>query len=360
MAALIDDPAAATPGWFDAVFAAAGLDGAAPKATHAEAIGDGQVARVFRVTVEYEGDRGARPRSVVLKMASDDARRRMTGAARQCHVKEVGFYQHLAARVPSAPRCDFAAVDAAGMAHTLVLADLAQARPGRQREGLSPAEAKAALEAIAEAHAVYWQQTPLTDAWLDTRTAARWPQVAQLFRGVLPAFLARFGPRLPPETAALCEALAAGFVDWRTRLADGPRTVVHADFRADNLLFTDTEAGPRATILDWQMTALDAAEVDVAGLIGGSLDVEARRAHEAALIDAWHAALCQRGVKGWDREAAHGRARLASLEGVAMAVIASMLVGHDARGEALFAVLAERHIRHALDHGGVALLATAR
>ncbi len=62
-------------------------------------------------------------------------------------------------------------------------------------------------------------------------------------------------------------------------------------------------------------------------------------------------------MRGLALEPLWERYRLNAFGGVIMAVVASMIVGHTERGEAMFAAMATRHLTHALDLGSRCLLA---
>ena len=70
----------------------------------------------------------------------------------------------------------------------------------------------------------------------------------------------------------------------------------------------------------------------------------------------YHDALVERGVTGYGWDACWDDYRRFSLSGLQMAVIASMIVRVDERGDAMFLAMAERHTAQALDLGADRLL----
>ncbi len=70
-----------------------------------------------------------------------------------------------------------------------------------------------------------------------------------------------------------------------------PWTVVHGDFRLDNLMF----GGERVAVLDWQTVRLGPAMSDVAYFIGSALQPDDRRSNEESLVREYHAALVAAG-----------------------------------------------------------------
>jgi hypothetical protein len=57
--------------------------------------------------------------------------------------------------------------------------------------------------------------------------------------------------------------------------------------------------GDKVCFLDWQMLSIGPCAHDVAYWIAGALSVEARRAHERALLKTYHERLLSHGVKGF-------------------------------------------------------------
>ena len=73
--------------------------------------------------------------------------------------------------------------------------------------------------------------------------------------------------------SAECIAFGERFVEktehFMTRF-QGPKTLVHGDFRSENILFSDTEA----TTVDWQTVGESSALTDAAYFLGGSVATE--------------------------------------------------------------------------------------
>src|SRR5262249_42931614 len=135
-----------------------------------------------------------------------------------------------------------------------------------------------------------------------------------------------------------------------------PSTVVHGDYRLDNLLFGEPDSGTPIAVVDWQLAAHAPALPDVAYFIGAGLHANDRRAHEGDLVRRYHDGLLATGVagSGWDRcwsDYCRG-----TYAGFVMAVAASMLVERTERGDEMFLTMAHRHARHALDLDAAALL----
>jgi len=357
---VVADPARVTPAWLGAVLRASGAlpqDGDVTGFA-SEPVGTGQVGRNVRFTLELSRPVEGAPASVVGKFPSDDPVSRATGVAQGNYLKEVRFYQELAATVGiRTPRCFHAAYDPATSDFCLVLEDLAPARQGDQIRGCSVDQAALALEELARLHAPRWND-PALDAleWLNRRSPEGAQIVQALYTSVWPGFKARYGERLPPDVLAAAEGLGPRLRDWMLG-PEGPRAVTHGDYRLDNMLFGTSEGGHPLAVVDWQTPGHGAPLGDASYFLGAGLPVELRRRHERDLLREYHRRLLAEGVTGYDFERCFEDYRRFAWGGVVMAVCASMIVGQSERGDAMFLAMAERHGTHALDLEAEAFLA---
>lgn len=344
----IDD---VTPAWCGAALAGR-LGEAAVVAVEAAPVGTGQVADTYRLALAYDPP-GAGPATLVAKVPAAAEASRAAAAATRTYEVEAGFYRELAPSLPvRVPECWHAHHDPGTGAYAVVLEDVAPACQGDQLAGCTPDEAAASLDEAARLHAPRWGDPALgAIPWLARRDPQAVAATAELIAGAVPGFLDRYAGRLDPDVVALVERLAPRVRDL-LRDRPGPETVAHGDFRVDNLLF----GGERVVVVDWQTVALGPGLADVSYLLGGSLTTEDRRRHEGGLVEHYRRALGGLGVALGADECWAGYRRFA-FGGLLMAVVASMLVGRTERGDAMFATMAERAGRHALDLGAEELLA---
>jgi thiamine kinase-like enzyme len=149
-----------------------------------------------------------------------------------------------------------------------------------------------------------WQQAARWLAVLHGRWAGKAEQMvrtahllrwdAVLYRTWLPraqTFLARAASSQPAGTRRHLAWLAARYERVVRRLVALPRTVVHGEFYASNILVQETAAGPRVCPVDWEMAALGPGLLDLAALSAGQWTEEER----LALAQAYHATLTPHG-----------------------------------------------------------------
>ena len=60
----------------------------------------------------------------------------------------------------------------------------------------------------------------------------------------------------------------------------GPRTLIHGDFRLDNMMFRDHEYGTEFALLDWQLPYQANPMWDVVYFLAGNFEPAWRRRHQ--------------------------------------------------------------------------------
>lgn len=348
----IPTPENVTPGFFTEVLRTSGHDGVRVASFTAQPVGTGQIGRCIRFTLAYEGDARGAPRTLVGKFPAEDALSRQTGVALGNYAREIFFYRELKPRLPVAtPRCHYAEIVGSSAEFALILEDMAPARQGDQLTGCSPAVARAALLELVNLHAPSWQDARLRgQPLLAEPSAAGSAAMRELYAAMLPGFLARFGAGLAADEREIIAAVAKSAGPPFAYPAE-PWSLVHIDYRLDNLLIDERASLPRVSVVDWQSLVLGSPLSDVAYFLGASLLPELRRPLERELLRAYYDALLGAGVRDYPFERCWDDYRRGAFAGFAVTVVASMIVAETERGNEMFSVMARRHARHALDLG---------
>jgi hypothetical protein len=311
-------------------------------------VGTGQMGDCLRLALTYDGPTDA-PATLVAKLPSSDETSRATGMAMRTYEVEVRFYQELAGRLPvRAPACHHAEIDLATGDFVLLLEDLAPAQQGDQVAGCTVDQARSVLAEAARLHAPLWGDPALADLDWAVRWSPESQDAMQAMMTVLwPNFVERYGDALDDDVVAMGGRFIAALPAYYAHRPE-PHTVIHNDFRLDNLLFGTAEGGPPVAVVDWQTVGVGPGLLDVSYFLGAGLSVEDRRAHEEALVQEYHAALGAAGVTlPWER--CWDGYRAFAFAGFHMAVLASMIVERTERGDAMFVAMAGRHGRQVLD-----------
>ena len=91
-------------------------------------------------------------------------------------------------------------------------------------------------------------------------------------------------------------------------------------------------------------------------MLGGSIDSVRRREVERDLLERYRDELARRGVEISAGECWSDYV-LGSLHGVVVAVVATSLADRTERGDALMALMLNRHVQHAIDLDAIAAVA---
>jgi hypothetical protein len=314
------------------------------------AVGTGQIADSIRLDLVWE-PAAAGPASLVAKVTSASEASRQAALATRTYEVEVGFYSDLADKLPvRSPRCYWAGFDHATAAYCVLLEDLAPAVQGDQMRGCSVEEAGLAIDELALLHAPMWGAPGLDElSWMQGRGGTSTPGTGSFVEMLMPGFLERFGARLSPDVADLVPRFVARLSTQPP--ATAPLTIVHGDFRSDNLMF----GLERVCVLDWQTVSVGRGVSDVSYFLGGSLLPDDRRAAERDLLERYCKGLSAQGVE-LDEDECWLDYRRYACSSLVMAIIASMLVTQTDRGDEMFLAMADRSGRLALDLDTEALL----
>ena len=356
---IADRPEALTAQWLtDALRAAGHLGAASVAAVELTPVGTGQMCDSVRLSLRYD-QRCEAPTSLVAKLPAADETSRETARSLRSYENEVRFYQQLAAALPiSTPKVFHADIDVDTASFVLLLEDAAPARQGDQLAGCTPEVAKVAVDELVQLHAPRWGDPSLASMeWLHRDREEGQQFMAMLLPTLWEGFRQRYDAQLGPEVHQAGDALFAELEAYLFADTE-PWSIVHGDYRLDNLLFDPAPGGVPVTVVDWQTCTHGPPLQDVAYFIGAGLLVDARRASEEELVRGYHAGLQAQGVGdyGWDQ--CWRDYRRGTWSGLLMAVAASMLVERTDRGDQMFLTMAERHARHALDLDAPAVIRT--
>ena len=154
--------------------------------------------------------------------------------------------------------------------------------------------------ALATHHARFWNGSGLEDADFIPVINGPLNQIGgAVYEASLPGFMAAFGDAILPELSDYVAGYAAGRPQILEQLAAMPHTLVHFDFRADNLFFDDDGS---IVVIDWQSISQGGGVADVGYFLSQNLSTEDRRAFEPELLRAYHDALVENGVTDYSFE----------------------------------------------------------
>jgi hypothetical protein len=350
--AVVERPESITPEWLAAVLAPAGITGPV-RAVRAEPIGTGQIGASYRLHIDGDGV----PATLVAKMAAGDEAAR--SRVKEGYQKEVGFYTTYASRVRiRTPRCWHAAIADDLCTFTLLLDDLAPAVPGVQADGCSVTQAADAVRNLAGLHAPVWNDPSVFEhgSWLRPMDAAASEFLGAVLVDATEQFVDRYADELGAEDVATLRTAAAHTARWGAMSGD-VFSLVHGDYRLDNLMFPTDEA-PGVSVVDWQTLTIGPPTRDLAYFLATSLQIEDRRRHERALVDTYVQALQERGIADYDPERCFTGYRLGVLQGPMITILGCMYATAErsARADGMFLAMATRSCAALRDLGSFDLV----
>ena len=266
------------------------------------AAGHGFTGQIARLTVAYDSHETDAPRSIIAKFPSYDPtiRAAVTDSA-MSYEHEIMCYENLLGDVAlSTPRRYYSAHNPESGECILLLQDLAPARFGDNVGNPSRKDIESAIRAIAAFHAEFWESPRLVEFdWLPP-FAQHAEARRRAFRRAIGPFLSTWGKHLRPSTIDLINRLGGSLASIRRQLSRPPRTVLHGDYRLDNLAFDGSECGP--AVIDWQAASIGRGVVDMAYFIVYCLNPDERGAMESELVKLYHSVLVEHAVRKYDFE----------------------------------------------------------
>lgn len=354
MTEIISDPAAISRPWLESILEARGmLAGTRISDLQWKTIGTGKMGDNVRLQLAYDRDCAA-PSSIIAKLPAADETARTMASYTGAYRKEVMYYRELAnLTAMDTPDIYCARIDDSGSDFVILMEDLAPALPGDQLVGESVDTASRALAEAAKLHsAFHGKSESLSKDYITHNNADSAAFGQDLMQQNWPGFVARFGDGLSPQCIGFGERYVANHAAWAMRFS-GAKTLVHGDFRSENLLFNDSG---RTTTVDWQTLSESCGVADVAYFLGGSLDIGLRRQCEQQMVEHYRSCLAEAGV-ALDAVECWQQYREFSMHGIMITVLGAMFTEADPRGDRMFLAMAQRHLQQCVDLDAAEFLA---
>ena len=316
------------------------------------AAGQGFAGQLARLEPTYASREEGAPTSIVAKFPSTHPPTREFLNRVGAYQREVRFYEEIAAQVElQTPVCYYSALDPQAGDFILLLEDLSSLRAGDQVSGCTVDEAELAVRRVAKLHAAWWESSRLdAHPWLSVSDADA-DAAQQMFIQSCGAFLEALGADLPKEFVEVVRGLEPHVAQIKRELSRPPVTLVHGDFRLDNLLFGTLDSDPSLAVVDWQACRRGRGVGDIAYFLAMSLDGSRRAEIEMDLLHAYHEVLVKGGVRDYSFDRCLFDYRLAILDRVSFIVaVGATLDFASRRGAALVGAVMPRFVSAVLDH----------
>lgn len=298
--------------WLTSVLRTSGAIGPDRSVASAElepfAEGLGFLSILHRATLTYDGDAPGAPDTVIIKMITDLEVQRGIGEALQFYPRELRFYREVAPMAGFRSPVAHAAIMADDSADfVLVMEDLSGIRQLDQAVGVDAADALLAAETMARMHGAFAGKdlSDLATTFLPFDNPIYQVALPQVFAGGWETCKAEAGDLLSPEIVAFGDRFAE-LVPFFMQQFSGT-TLVHADWRADNLMVDD--ATGEMVVIDFQLVGVGVPSYDLGYFMSQSMEPEVRAEHGQAVIDRYFETLDETGA-GFDTDELHRALRL--------------------------------------------------
>ncbi len=308
-----------TAAWLtDALRAGGTLTDEHVTAVEASSLGEGFgfLGSLARLTLTYDRAAAGAPATIVAKFPALVEMNRDLARQYQVYQREARFFNEIKGSITAmpTPRAYYVDIEPETGDAVILLENLeGTRRVGDQLGSASPKEAGQLMTQIADLHATWWGRAGEEAlAWVPAFDGPVWAMTAQTLPSLWPTYQQECGHLLMPGMASIIERTWEGLPWLGRQLSRPPMTLVHGDYRLDNMFFPMTEGDP-ITIIDWQLMSRGRGSYDVAYFMSQSLDVEQRRETERALLRRYHDGLLAGGVRNYSFDDCFEDYRLAAL-----------------------------------------------
>ena len=261
-------------------------------------LGIGLIGGLYRCHLSYESEISTGPESVVIKMQSPDRKSAKVGKRFSLYRKEHSYYTKIAPVNPlRSPKLYYADFNKRNHAFVLVLEDVGHMQVHSQIAGGTPEQGRLAVRGAAMMHAKFWQleEEPALNRYFSNFSPAFVMGVHAFCRAGVQAMFDLF----PEDISSSMQKLIWKFAENATmhfqQVGSGARTLIHGDYRLDNMFFA-TDGPNDLAVVDWQSCAIGIGPGDISYFLSGSFEPEVRRQFEAEALEEYCEIICRQGT----------------------------------------------------------------
>ena len=179
--------------------------------------------------------------------------------------------------------------------YVLLIEDVSHFRLGDQLQGCSEDDVLNALDAMAKLHSQFWGTEELDRmSWIvPVDLTAKLMETANIH--AVRKYRKSNADNLSDTQNRLLDWLEINGLRLTETLGRHPRTLLHGDFRLDNLCFDDTKG--EVLLLDWQTMTSGCGGMDLAYFLSAALPIDAPAEKVSEVIEHYRQALIREGVE---------------------------------------------------------------
>ncbi|KKK45077.1 hypothetical protein LCGC14_1506850 [marine sediment metagenome] len=267
-------------------------------------VGEGFVSDMARLAITYDKDSSELPKTMIVKMPTTFRTALAVALQYNLYEKEIRFYHEVAPKSPiRVPGLIYSDFDSEAKKYILILEDCSCYKMIDQVEGLNYEQTKQAIISIADFHARWWDAPDLfsfdwmakprdetTMAFIDTFHKS-W-DLAIKSEG--------FHEFIPEGGLEVGEKIYKHFSWMMNDVPDDNLSIAHFDYRADNMFFDSGNSDNPLIVIDWSSPLVTRSILDVAYLLGTSIEIDLRRKIEKEMLKLYIKRLEEKGITSYD------------------------------------------------------------
>jgi len=265
--------------------------------------GSGNLSLLVKLVVTYERDDENLPKTMIAKIPTNFASARDIGNQLNAYERETRFYIDIADKIPMrTPKLIYGAVDKLTDTYILILEDCSRFALIDQIKGLDIKVSELIAVKLADFHAAWWDKRGLSSfTWLPRPRGPNMQSTVNILRTTIETCgkSHEFINLLPQGGWEACRKISERANLLVQSVTDDNLTIIHSDFRSDNLFLDNSTPADPLVVFDWQMVQISRGVFDLSYLFGASIDTELRRKIEKNIIKMYHERLQHNGVKGY-------------------------------------------------------------
>ncbi|MCT4639188.1 MAG: ecdysteroid 22-kinase family protein [Bacteroidales bacterium] len=242
----------------------------------------GLTSQIFRIIPTYENQDTIAPTSFILKVSHTDKRSRVL--SNHLFDNESRFYEHLSPIIRIKTPDYYSGVNNCATRNLsfLLLEDLSSAEV--LEENCSCTDLSSTVQEVAKLHAQFLQYgSGKTNSWLH-RNLYSVPGERSLHR-----LLDR--EIITDDFRTVLLQVIKKRDQIFDKLKHLPRTIIHGDFRSDNVVIREAGGKRSVCILDWQMVRFGHGLADISHFMSSTFSSETRRLYETDFLTEYHKVL---------------------------------------------------------------------
>jgi len=254
------------------------------------AVGEGFLGELARLTLTYGSGTG--PATAIAKIPTTDSGLKPLGDMLDVYRREHLAYAEVIPQLKvRTPRAYYNAGNAESGAYCLVLEDVGHLLPGDHHAGGTLPQAQSAFVAAAGIHSRWWGKVDQLD-WVPPIDSPLNMGLQGLVEANWATIVDSYGHLLGADVVGRLEQFVPTMSDLLVAYGAASRTLVHSDFRLDNMFFD----GDELVLLDWQVIGRGDGMADLCPFVSSNFDSDFRRAHEDNLFKSYFRAMTEAGA----------------------------------------------------------------